>query len=184
MIRKTSFFSGYEKAKFNIEFAQLYLIFRHVAKAKEHIFSADDILGVQFSLQGKIAKRTKQQDKDTALLTLELSMSTDNPEIKRPPVLDFELPKNIKAEKKDSTIPYTRVIPNTEQKLFLTRAHEMLVAKPQDDLHFEEIQPFIDLILNQKNTWAVRVATLLLRCKIRSNFKRYQIKPWSNVEKF
>ncbi|XP_044756166.1 tetratricopeptide repeat protein 27-like [Coccinella septempunctata] len=168
---------GYEKAKFDIEFAQLYLTFRHVAKAKEHIYSADDILGVQYSLQGKLTKRTKHHEKDIAQLTLEISLSSDNSEIKRPLVLDFEIPKNVKAEKTSSE-PSSKAnsnikvisIPNTEQKLFLTRAHEMLVAKPQDDLQIDEIRPFIDLILNQKNTWAVRVATLLLRCKIEVKF--------------
>lgn len=175
---------GYEKAKFDIEFAQLYLTFHHVAKAKEHIYSADDILGVQFSLQGKLSKRAKHQEKDTAQLTLEISISSDNPEIKRPPVLDFDIPKNIKthepksekasnnkeAPTKGSSSTKNISIPNTEQKLFLARVNEMMIAKPQEDLQIGELRPFIDLLLNQKNTWAVRVATLLLRCKIETLF--------------
>ncbi|KAL3284817.1 hypothetical protein HHI36_018956 [Cryptolaemus montrouzieri] len=170
---------GYEKAKFDIEFAQLYLTFRHVTKAKEHIYSADDILGIQYNLQGKLGKRTKYQQNDIAQLTLEISL-VDKDDIKRPPVHDFDVPQNVtlKDDVRLDSIVFAdgpnKVVdfPNTEQKLFLTRVHEILIAKPQDDLQNEELQPFIDLILSQKNTWAVRVATLLLRCKLEVKFRR------------
>lgn len=48
----------------------------------------------------------------------------------------------------------------------------MLISKPQDELQIEEIMPFIDTILNQKNTYAVTVVTLLLRCKLESKSRR------------
>ncbi|KAK9882375.1 hypothetical protein WA026_020898 [Henosepilachna vigintioctopunctata] len=170
---------GYEKAKFDIEFAQLYLTFRHVFKAKEHIYSADEILGVQYNLRGKLGKRTKYQENDIAQLTLEISL-VNNSDLKRPPVHDFDVPQNVllKDDVRLESIAFaegpTKVLdfPNTEQKLFLTRVHEILIAKPADDLQNEELQPFIDLILGQKNTWSVRVATLLLRCKLEVKFRR------------
>ncbi|CAH1955962.1 unnamed protein product [Acanthoscelides obtectus] len=48
----------------------------------------------------------------------------------------------------------------------------MLIAKPMTEVHFEELQPFLDLILNQENTYSVRVVACLQRCKMESDNRR------------
>lgn len=55
------------------------------------------------------------------------------------------------------------ILPNLAQKLFLTIVQEMLIAKPADELQNEELLPFVELILAQKNTFCVKVVALLLR---------------------
>lgn len=55
------------------------------------------------------------------------------------------------------------VLSNISQKLMLTIVQQMLISKPADELQQEEILPFVEYILSQKNTFCVRVVSLLLR---------------------
>ncbi|KAJ8981395.1 hypothetical protein NQ317_002589 [Molorchus minor] len=163
---------GTLKAVHDVEVAQLYLLFRNVSKAKEHILSASEILGVHYNLVGIMGKRTKHQTKDLPQLALNVTVD-EKPGIERIEVGELDVPKNIPLNDDVllNSIEFTTSgdenIANTnlEQKLFVTIVQEMLIAKPQDELQTEELQPFIDLILNQHNTYSVRVVTLLLRCR-------------------
>lgn len=159
--------------------AQLYVLYRNVTKASNHITVVSCILGVKYELTGKLGRRTKHQEKDTAQLALDVTVE-DNGNVKRDSVNNFVLPKNLKLEDdiRLETIAYSDntecdyEFSDIEQKLLLLIVEEMMNSKPQDDLFYEEIEPFINLILGQKNTWTTRVATLLLRCKLESNHNR------------
>lgn len=162
-----------------IELAQLYILYRNIPKASKHISTASNILGLKYEMTGKLGKRTKHQEKDVAQLALEVTL-LEKEGIARPPVNTFDLPKNL-ALNDDVRLETVNYIENsenkneysdTEQKLLLLIIQEMIGSKPRDDLFYEEIEPFINLILNQKNTWATRVTTLLLRCKLESDDKR------------
>lgn len=48
----------------------------------------------------------------------------------------------------------------------------MFISKPPDELQAEEIQPFVDMILSQKNTYTVRAVALLYRCKLEAKNRR------------
>lgn len=167
----------YIRAKFDLEFAQFYLLLRHINKANQHLDSAENKLGIRYNFGGKLGKRTRYQIKDLAQMTLEVTL--DNPEMKRPPVHDFEVPKDIplkddvRLDQIQFSEPQESVtnFPNTEQKFLLTRVQEMIIAKPKTELIREEILPFLDFILNQKNTWSVRVASLMLRCKYENSVR-------------
>ncbi|KAJ8958970.1 hypothetical protein NQ314_006334 [Rhamnusium bicolor] len=167
------------KALLDIEVAQLYLLFRHVTKAKEHILSAGEILGVHYNLMGVLGKRTKYQVKDIAQLSLKVTVEEKNG-IERPEVNDSHVPQNLPLndDVRLSTVEFSEEVNEkvsiavTDQKLFVTIVQEMLIAKPQDELQTEELQPFIDMILDQKNTYSVRVVALLLRCKLESKSRR------------
>ncbi|KAF7272418.1 tetratricopeptide repeat protein 27 [Rhynchophorus ferrugineus] len=190
------------KIALDIEVAQLYLLFRHVSKAKEHINSATDLLNLKYDYVGVLGKRTKYQEKEISQLALKVSQQIT--EEKNSNVIiekingnlenavqqyDFDialntdesvLPKNLPLndEVRLDNVAYSSnvnnevVLSNSAQKLFLTIVQEMLIAKPPDELQTEELLPFIELVLSHKNTFCVRVVALLLRCKSESKNRR------------
>lgn len=143
--------------------------------------SASGILGIHYKLIGALGKRTKHQEKEISQLSLKVTVEGKNGIQRLEEDSDLNVPKNIplnddvrlnsvEFSAKDSIDNVS--LTNMEQKLFVTIVQEMLIAKPQDELQTEELHPFIDLILNQKNTFSVRVITLLLRCKLESKNRR------------
>ncbi|CAG9829167.1 unnamed protein product [Diabrotica balteata] len=171
------------KSSLDIEVAQLYLLFRHISKAKEHILSAIELLGIHYDLMGALGKRTKFQEREIAQLSLKVTV-TEKDIITRDrgidDIDDSDVPMDvpINDDVRLNTIEFTEDLGNLaklgslEQKLFVTIIKDMLISKPPDELQVEEIMPFIDAILKQKNTFAVRVVTLLLRCKLESKTRR------------
>lgn len=157
------------KAKFEIEQAQLLLLYRQVEKAEKHIETACDILGLKYTLNEK--KNCVKNKK--AEVSLEV-MLVERENINRPPVHKFPVPQNITLNEpmKMDTVNYLdnrkqhMLFPNTEQKLLLTVIHYLVVSKPPNQLQYKELKGFIEVILSQNNTWTVRTATLLLREKI------------------
>lgn len=171
-------FLAFIKAELEIELTQMYLKFRHIPKCKELVEKTREMLGIEHSFSGKLGKRTKHQTKDVSQLALTISwnnnaipdrLQTDN--IKVPP--NFGLDDKVRLD----TIAFAEEsefvkIPNTEQKLIVTYVQQLLVATPPDELQLEEVLPFLQFVLEQKNTYCVRVATLLLRCRLESKHKR------------
>ncbi|XP_018336126.1 tetratricopeptide repeat protein 27 [Agrilus planipennis] len=170
---------GNMKAKLEIEIAQLYMVYRNVNKVKNHVENACKILGLKYELIGRLGRRTKFQAKDIAQLALEVTL-IEKENIQRPPVRDIDVPKNLVLEdqvrfdalKYAENLNHNTLFPNTEQKLLLCVAQEMIMSMPPDELYLEELQPFYELILSQANTWCVRTVTLLLRCLLESHHKR------------
>lgn len=153
-------------------------MYRNVSKAEIHIGIACDILGLKYELVGKLGKRTKYQEEDLAQLALEISL-LEREGLERPPVNACTVPQNVELEDnvrfdkiKYATTGEVQQLPNTEQKLILTIIQKMLISKPQDELFYEEIKPFIDLLLMQNSRWPVRVSTLLLRSKLEAKHNR------------
>lgn len=167
------------RAKFEIEQAQLYILYRVSSKAEAHIRVACDILGLQYNLVGKLGKRTKYQERDLAQLALEVAL-VERENIERPPVHKIKVPVNVSLQDdvRIDAISYldntqnNMLFPNTEQKLLLMIVQHMMISTPLDALYYEELKPFIDIILCQNNTWSVRTATLLLRSKLEAKQSR------------
>lgn len=163
-----------------MEVAQLYLLYRNVSKVKEHIVSATETLGLHYDYIGLLGKRTKYQEKELAQLSIKVSVDIKDPPLERIEVDNTDVPKDIPL---DDDVRLNQIdfvgdsethvaLTNLEQKLILTVIQEMLISRPQDELQPEELQPFINFILNQKNTYSVRVVALLLRCKFESKNRR------------
>lgn len=157
------------------------MLFRQVSKAKEHILSATEILGVQYNFIGLPGKRTKHQEKDLPQLSLKVSIEDENQDgVESIEIGEEHLPKNVPLNDDvllnnvefAGDIDKKPTLSATRQKLFITIVQEKLIAKPQDELISEEVQPFLELILNQKNSYAVRVVALLMRCKLESKNRR------------
>jgi tetratricopeptide (TPR) repeat protein len=169
---------GFIKAKLDIELAHLYLKFRHITKAKDHVISAGEILGVQYNLIGKLGRRTRYQADDLAQLALNITLM-EKEDIFRPEIDDITIPPNLSLDDEVrldyvlfSEASECTKLPNEEQKLILTIVQQNLISCPSDELQTEEMLPFIEMILSQKNTYCVRVMALLLRCKFESKNKR------------
>lgn len=86
---------GNAKAKLEIELAQLYILYRKVPNASSHITAASDILGVKYEMTGKLGKRTRHQEKDTAQLALEVTL-LEKDDVERVPVNEIQV--NLKVE--------------------------------------------------------------------------------------
>lgn len=129
---------------------------------------------------GKLGRRTKYQTEDKAQLALNVTVAATPDNIQREPVNDFVLPTNLMLHddirlenvKYAEELIYNYEFSDIDQKLLLLIVQEMMNSKPQDDLFHEEIQPFFNMILAQKNTWTTRVATLLVRCKAEAKQNR------------
>lgn len=178
------------KVLLEIELAQLYHIYRNIQKSEQHLTTAQEILGLNYELIGKLGKRTKFQEKEIAQLTLRISLSKDENNVPRTSVPIIELPKNlsINDEVRLDTITFKeknkRDLPmsDLEQKLLLATIQGMIISKPQDNLYYEEVKPFLDLLLSENNTWAVRVVLLLVRSKLESKDRRTIARCYMQVE--
>lgn len=171
---------GKLKASLDVEIAQLYLLFQNVSKAKEHILSATEILGLHYELIGMMGKRTKYQEKDLAQLSIKVKVESKDALVERFEVQTTIVPQDIPLNDDlrlnkiefSGNIEENIMITHLEQKLLLIIVQEMLVSKPVDELQTEEMQPFINFLLSQKNTYGVRMVTLLLRCKFEIKHRR------------
>lgn len=114
-----------------------------------------------------------------AQLSLEVAL-IERENIERPPVHKIKVPHNVALQDDiridaisflDNT-KHNMLFPNTEQKLLLTIVQHMRISTPVDALYYEELKPFIDVILCQNNTWSVRTATLFLRSKLEAKHNR------------
>lgn len=173
------FFADLDKAKLHLELAQLFIIFRNVSRTDKHSRIAQEHLGFKMDLVGVMGKRTRYQCEDKAQLVLTVTLE-DRKDLLRPTVKDLITPNSVSLN--DDTrlenisfangdIPIVE-LPNTEQKLLLTVVQQMWFSKPFDELHTEELTPYITYALAQKNTWCVRTAALLVRCRLEVNNKR------------
>lgn len=160
--------------------AQIYLLFRNLTKAKQHIIAATEILGVNYNFIGVMGKRTKHQEKELAQLTIEVKVNPKDNSVERLEVHSMEVPQDIPLndDLRLNTIQFVSkvddkvMLTNLEQKLFLAIIQDILIYSPPDELRGEELQPFIHFLLNQKSTYTVQVAALLLRCKYESKNRR------------
>lgn len=137
---------------------------------------------------GKLGKRTRYQQDYIPQIALKIELE-DRENIRRPLVKETILPKDVKLddETRLEQISFadsveTPNLPNTEQELLIAIIHKMQISKPQDELYYEEIKPFIDALLCQNNTWTVRAVTLLMRSQLESKHNRTIERSFMQVE--
>ncbi|XP_017780887.1 PREDICTED: tetratricopeptide repeat protein 27 [Nicrophorus vespilloides] len=162
----------------NIEQAQLFGKFRSIAKVDQHIKAAAKSLGLKHELIGKMGKRTKHQENDIPQLSLKVELERREG-LSRHLVTKNEGPINVALndDVRLETVEFADKneapeLSDLEQKLLLLVAQHMIMSKPQDDLYFEELKPFIDTVLSQNNTWCVAAYTLQLRCNLEAKHNR------------
>ncbi|CAH0406298.1 unnamed protein product [Chilo suppressalis] len=164
-----------------LEIAQTFLIYGRVQKAEEYLIKAREIAGLKLQLTGLLGKRTKfqQQSLPQLALSTELDESIERPTAEEShgnAILptDIELQDDVRLNK----IHYSEKIsqselPSLEQTLCLLTVQYLQKSQPKDDLMLEELQPYIEAILTQKNgPWSTRVTALLIRCRLEATHKR------------
>ncbi|XP_057664616.1 tetratricopeptide repeat protein 27 [Diorhabda carinulata] len=164
----------YIKSALDVEVAQLYLTFRQISRAKEHILMALEMLGIRYDLLGALGKRTRYQEKELAQLALKVTVEEEREEDETINIEENDLPKDIPIgdDVLLNSIDFLEdlgikcKLGRLEQKLFVTIVSDMIISKPQDGLQKEQMMPFIDLVLSQKNTFTIKIACLLMRCKL------------------
>ncbi|KAK5642026.1 hypothetical protein RI129_008193 [Pyrocoelia pectoralis] len=159
-----------------LEQAQLYQIYRNIPKSEQHLHKARELMGIKHEMVGALGKRTKYQENNVAQLQLLVTVSDSDT---RCDVNEFVVPKNLALEDdvrldtvKFNTEPDQPSLTDLEQKYLVLSIKHMIISQPRDNLYYEEIKPFLDYLLNQRNTWVVRVVALLIRCKLESSHKR------------
>ncbi|XP_041977434.1 tetratricopeptide repeat protein 27 [Aricia agestis] len=164
-----------------LEIAQAYLIYSRIQKVEEYLLKAKELAGLKLKLTGVLGKRTRFQQQ--ALPQLALSSELDEA-VDRPSAEEThggsELPKDIELQddvRLDRIQFNERIIqselPSLEQTLCLLTVQYLQKARPKDDLMREELQPYIEAVLNQKKgPWSTRVGALLVRCKLEADHKR------------
>lgn len=164
------------KAKLQTEISQVYLMYYRVIDSETKLKTTGELLGIKINLFGELGKRTKYQERDLAQMKLQVQLSD---EITRPSIKNYSCPEIIKLDDdvRLDKIKYTTnqsniLLPATEQAFILANLHCMQRSRPRDELLIEESEAFCSYLLQQNNPWPVRVATLLLRCRLESSHKR------------
>ncbi|KAM3961295.1 tetratricopeptide repeat protein 27 [Aphomia sociella] len=164
-----------------LEIAQAFLVYTRVQGVEKYLLRASGIAGLKLELTGVLGKRTKYQEKELPQLALssKLDANVERPTAKQshgtselPP--DIELQDDVRLNKIDfkERISNTE-LPSLEQIMCLLTAQYKKKAQPKDNLMAEELQPYIDAVLSQKNgAWSTRVSALLIRCKFEAGHKR------------
>ncbi|KAB0796138.1 hypothetical protein PPYR_10199 [Photinus pyralis] len=164
------------QALLELEQVQLYQIYRDIPKSELHLKNARELLGVKHDLVGALGRRTKYQQNDVAQLQLIVSIGENTT---RCDVREFTVAKNLALEDdvrldtvQFKAAPNLPMLTDLEQKFLVLSVRQLIISQPRDNLYYEEIKPYLDYLLHQRNTWAVRAVVLLIRCKLESSHKR------------
>lgn len=164
------------RAKLYLEMSQIYLMYGMVKESEKCINKAQELLCMNLELSGELGRRTKFQQSDLAQIVLRVTLADG---IRRPAVKETIVPEIIKLhdEVRLDKIQYNceqhaPMLPITEQTAVLATVQYMQRARPKDELLLEESEAFLSFLLQQNNSWAIRVVVLLLRCYMEGNHKR------------
>ncbi|PAV86560.1 hypothetical protein WR25_11950 [Diploscapter pachys] len=171
-------------AQFHLEQAQAALFYREFNKAAEFLRLATEKCGLKSELVGKLGKRTRFQQKELAQLVLD-TVSTESSSDSALEV-DEDLPPNcvlnddtllekveltssdgVKREAESGQLSALQLA------CLLLEAQLEMKSQPRDELTFERVNAYLDLVISSRRSWAVQSAALTLRCELerRSNRK-------------
>ncbi|VVC94357.1 unnamed protein product, partial [Leptidea sinapis] len=164
-----------------LEIGQAYLLYGRVQKVDEYLAKAKELAGLKLELTGVLGKRTKFQQNSLPQLALTSELDQDITRTSAedshgmsvlPP--EVELQDDVRLNKihfNENIIQSD--LPSLEQTLCLLTVQYLQKSQPKDNLLEEELQPYIEAVLSQKNgPWSTRVAALLIRCKLEASHKR------------
>ncbi|XP_046664658.1 tetratricopeptide repeat protein 27 [Homalodisca vitripennis] len=170
-------------AQLQLEAASLWFHYSHVSNAGEAVKAAHKQLGLSVSLVGALGKRTKFQEKEVAQLTLCVDVDRDSngaADTALPPDASC-LPKDVRLEDdvrlnqiafSDSDISNFPMLTPAEQAAILAACMHKQKSQPKDNLHLEEIYPYLTCLTAQPRVWAIQMSALLQRSKLDSEHRR------------
>lgn len=161
-----------EVATFNLKYFDINLI-------KDEVKKAADLAGISIEETGALGKRTKWQQKEVAQLTLHIKKANiENGNHSKESIDD--LPTDLKL---DDEVRLDKIAFSEDREisdLSLTHCAVLLAqyfcqkrSKPKDELLKEELMPYLDAILNNRQTnWCLKFIALLERSKFEKEEKR------------
>ncbi|XP_055378665.1 tetratricopeptide repeat protein 27 isoform X2 [Condylostylus longicornis] len=167
----------------SLEISQGYLLFHRVQKCDEILQNICENYKIDLIVEGLLGLRTKFQVKPVPILCLkvdgaenleisgdEISKSTTNLPVLLKHEDDTRLERIKFINEKDNEVMQMQ---NAVQALVLAKLQHILKSQPKDRLASEEIEPYINSLLYQKNgPLSIRLKTLLINIEQEKNSKR------------
>ena len=157
-------------SEFNLEVATFFMNYFHINKIRDAVNEAFNIAGIKIEETGALGKRTKFQEKELAQLTLNIRNlkmdSTTNDMTEE--ILD-DLPQDLKLddEVRLDKIAFSEhrnlnILSDINSAVILVQFFLVKRSQPKDSLFKEELMPYLDAVLENKNTnWCIRLVALL-----------------------
>nr|XP_006824862.1 PREDICTED: tetratricopeptide repeat protein 27-like [Saccoglossus kowalevskii] len=173
---------SFTKIQFHLELCYIYGYYYEYQKAKGELTNATKAAELEVTLAGALGKRTKFQHNDIAQLCLQVIKPESKAPIEDSIKLDVDrLPKDLLLN--DETLlnkvqyadPEHNKIPNLsglEQALLLAMCIEHKRVQPKQELLVEELQSYIQVILEQPRVWCIQTVALMMRSLLEDNRRK------------
>lgn len=169
------------QAQLLLEAAQIYLHYLQVGPARRAAHRARDTLGLVLRSVGVLGKRTRFQHKDLPQLTIRVDLDEKyvcppNHSVPEGLPKDVRLQDEVRLEKmaiskEENVRPLPSLSPVQQAVVLNCYALEQR-SQPCDELLTEELEPYLQLVLAQPQTWSVQTSALLLRSKLEGKQRR------------
>ncbi|XP_014205573.1 tetratricopeptide repeat protein 27 [Copidosoma floridanum] len=173
------------KAIFKLEVTHFYLYYTRIQSSEKYLEEAAVEAQLSFDLEGALGKRTKYQQQEKAQLYLKAKLEKE-PFPHRgcdnlPKVInlsdDLRLEKIEFSEKREKAR-----LGSIEESVILTKYFQLKVSQPKDELTNEVLAPYLDQVIDETESWALKMSALFQRCILESNHKRTIERSLSQVE--
>ncbi|KAH3743140.1 tetratricopeptide repeat domain 27 [Pelomyxa schiedti] len=150
--------------------------YRQRRNARTHLRRTQRNVGVVAELVGAMGKRTKFQEKDTPLLTLQVDFSsaTSHSGPSTPYSVSWKMPEEKRLEDESPLLEHIQysdhidatLLTPLEQAYLLSIANLQLVCLPNDELRSEEVVPYVSRVVRDPADWSVQFMALLLKSRL------------------
>ncbi|CAK76552.1 unnamed protein product (macronuclear) [Paramecium tetraurelia] len=165
-----------DQAKLYTEFSYIYNYYYRYQEAEVCLLKAQQLLKVRFELTGKLGKKTKfQEEKLPQLVAQIIDQESVEKEIRELPkvqeVLQQYAPQQVNLE--EESILFDKPVVDgeikqdslslEEQIVLLGLIHHYKKTLPNDEILQQQVQAYLNLMLDKSNSWIVYSQGLLLR---------------------
>lgn len=164
-----------------LEIAEAYLLYGRTQEAQEFIDISEKLSGFEMNLVGALGKRTAFQKKYISQLSLSVKLAENIERLPAasthgstvlPPLVELEDDVRLERIQFVEELKPTE-LSSIEQTVCFGYIKYLNKHRPADSLKNEEILPFLNGLLScGHGPWSVRVAAILMKCKIESADKR------------
>ena len=168
----------------HLEVAHFYGAYYEVMKVKEHVDRAARFSDLSLVETGAMGRRTKFQKFDLAQLTLDIKVKANGTEAEKngQDVIETDLPVDLKLDDDVRLDKIKFADPQNLEPVDISKLNQCVLiayftlkqrSQPRDELTREELMPYLNVILNNRNPcWALKSSALLFRSKLESYERR------------